>query len=100
MQMFHELREDEYDKNRILRIIVQRIDEDSHLIKSICFSDQSTFFLNGIISRYICRYSDNENPHIFWERHRYSIFRKDQRRGRYLWKPYYRAIEVKPCTLR
>ena len=70
IQILHELNEDDYDRRiEFCESMCQRIDEDPHLIKNICFSDESTFFLNGIVNRHNCRYWDNENPHIFQEGH-------------------------------
>ncbi|KAJ8939426.1 hypothetical protein NQ318_017972 [Aromia moschata] len=44
-------------------VMMQMIHEDPGLISNICFSDESTFVLNGEVKRHNCRYWSDENPH-------------------------------------
>jgi len=70
IQILHELNEDDYDRRiEFCELMCQRINEDHNLIKNICFSDESSFFLNGFVNKHNCRYWDNENPQLFREGH-------------------------------
>jgi len=48
---------------------MEKIQIEPSLIKNICFSDVSTFLLNGLVNKQNCRYWNNENPHVFREGH-------------------------------
>lgn len=42
---------------------------DPNYTKRICFSDESTFYRNGVVNRHNCRYWAQENPHEVRESH-------------------------------
>lgn len=70
ISILQQLSEDDYDRRiEFCEILTARIQNDPNLIKNICFSDESTFFLNGFVNKHNCRYWDNENPHLFREDH-------------------------------
>lgn len=70
MSILQQLSEDDYDRRiEFCEIMTARIQNDPNLIQNICFSDESTFFLNGFVNKHNCRYWDNENPHLFREDH-------------------------------
>lgn len=47
----------------------ERIVQNPHYLKTICFSDECTFFLNGTVNKQNVRYWCDENPHVFREGH-------------------------------
>nr|XP_018913457.1 PREDICTED: uncharacterized protein LOC109041542 [Bemisia tabaci] len=47
----------------------QLIHDDFEILEKICFSDESTFFLNGTVNRHNCTYWATENPFQFRESH-------------------------------
>lgn len=47
----------------------ERIINDEHFLFNTCFSDERSFFLNGVVNRHNCRYS---NPRIYLMRYTYS----------------------------
>ena len=70
IQMFQQLCEDDCDRRiQFCEEMSQKITEDPNLLKNICFSDESTFFLNGFVNKHNCRYWDNTNPFVFREDH-------------------------------
>lgn len=44
-------------------------DEDPTLLRNILFSEEATFYLNDIISRYSSRFCARKNPHWIYEVH-------------------------------
>lgn len=70
MSIVQELGEDDYDRRiQFCETMMEKIQIEPSLIKNICFSDESTFFLNGLVNKQNCRYWNNENPHVFREGH-------------------------------
>lgn len=70
IQIFHQLSEDDFDRRiQFCEEMSQKITEDPYLLQNICFSDESTFFLNGFVNKHNCRYWDNTNPLVFREDH-------------------------------
>lgn len=58
-----ELSEDDYDRRiQFCEIMSDLINENPDLTKNVCFSDECTFYLNGLVNRHNCRYWSNENP--------------------------------------
>ena len=48
--------------------ILHRLDSDPGFLKRVCFSDESTFHVSGIINRHISRIWGSQNPHETYER--------------------------------
>ena len=49
MRIVHELTEDDPDRRlQFCEIMAQKMEENPNYLRHICFSDESTFFLNGI----------------------------------------------------
>lgn len=70
IKLLHELNEDDYDRRlEFCENISQRITDSRHFLYNICFSDESSFFLNGTVNRHNCRFWSDENPHVFHEVH-------------------------------
>lgn len=70
IQILQQLSEDDYDRRiEFCETMTQMIQADRNFVKNVCFSDESTFFLNGFVNKHNCRYWDNENPHLFREDH-------------------------------
>lgn len=70
LQIHQQLSEDDYDRRiQFCEEITRKITDNPNLLKNICFSDESTFFLNGFVNRHNCRYWNNENPHVFRQDH-------------------------------
>ena len=42
---------------------------DNNFLFNVCFSDECTFFLNGVVNRHNCRYWADDNPRVFHEVH-------------------------------
>lgn len=57
IRLIHELSEDDPDKRlRFCEEMEAMVAADPHLVKQIFFSDESSFFLNGVVDRHNCRY--------------------------------------------
>lgn len=58
-------------ENRILfcETMLQKIAEDGAFLKHICFTDESTFFVNGDVNVQNVRFWATENPHELFETH-------------------------------
>lgn len=70
IQLVHELNEDDPDRRlQFCDAISHEIDRDPLFVFKTCFSDECTFFLNGLVNRHNCRYWCKENPHVFRESH-------------------------------
>ena len=68
--LIHEINEDDPDRRmQFCDQIQQKIAEDPEFVKKTCFSDESSFFLNGTVNRHNCRYWALQNPHEFRETH-------------------------------
>ena len=46
-----------------------KINQQPDYVKTICFSDESTFYLNGNVNTQNVRYWSDANPHLFRETH-------------------------------
>ena len=58
------LSEDDPDRRvEFCELMDNRIAMSPEFLRSICFSDEATFYLDGEINRHNCRYWDTENPH-------------------------------------
>lgn len=70
LQILHELVEEDPDRRlEYCEIMSERIVQNPHYLKTICFSDECTFFLNGTVNKQNVRYWCDENPHVFREGH-------------------------------
>ena len=43
--------------------MLDRLDSDPGFMKCVCFSDESTFHVSGLLNRHNLRIWDSENPH-------------------------------------
>ncbi|CAH0391520.1 unnamed protein product [Bemisia tabaci] len=69
-KLVHEINEDDPDRRlQFCEVMLQKLEADPAMVEKICFSDESTFFLNGVLNRHNCRYWSDSNPHEFREAH-------------------------------
>ena len=52
--------------------MLHRVDSDPGFLKCVCFSDESTFHVSGLISRHNSRIWGSQNPHETYELERDS----------------------------
>ena len=52
--------------------MLHRLDSDTGFLKRVCFSDESTFHVSGLINRHNSRISGSPNPHETYELERDS----------------------------
>uniref|UniRef100_A0A8D9AAQ2 Histone-lysine N-methyltransferase SETMAR n=1 Tax=Cacopsylla melanoneura TaxID=428564 RepID=A0A8D9AAQ2_9HEMI len=65
VQLIHALNEDDPDRRvQFCDQMLGMIQENNNIVEQICFSDESTFFLNGSLHRHNCRYWSTENNHV------------------------------------
>lgn len=70
MQIKQALAEDDFDRRiQFCELMIERIAENDQLLKNICFSDESTFFLNGCVNKHNVRYWSDSNPYFMREGH-------------------------------
>lgn len=61
-----ELVRDDFDRRiEFCEVMCGKISQDPNLLRHICFSDESTFFLNGAVNIQNVRFWCTENPHEF-----------------------------------
>src|SRR6202042_2575462 len=66
LKILHELTEDDPDHRlEFCELMADRLKGNRNYLKSICFSDECTFFLNGKVNRQNVRYWSDVNPHIY-----------------------------------
>lgn len=66
IKILHQLVEDDPDRRlEFCEIMAERIAANRFYLQHICFSDESTFCLNGSVNTQNCRYWCDENPHEF-----------------------------------
>jgi hypothetical protein len=64
VQHHHELNDDDFLNRMIFaEDFMDRCNTDPHLLENICFTDESTFFLNGHFNHQNIRYYSDSNPH-------------------------------------
>lgn len=64
------MNDDDFDRRlQFCETMSERAIADQHFLFNICFSDECSFFLNGIVNRHNCRYWSDSNPSIFHEVH-------------------------------
>ena len=70
IRLVQELNEDDFDRRvQFCEIMSERAMQNENFLFNVCFSDECTFFLNGIVNRHNCRYWADTNPRIFHETH-------------------------------
>lgn len=70
MQLYHELGDDDFDRRvEFCETMTGMIRQNRNILRNICFSDESCFFLNGLVNRHNCRFWSDVNPHVFQEEH-------------------------------
>ena len=68
--LVQELLEDDYDRRlQFCEEIMRRCDENNGFPLNILFSDEATFYLNGVVNRHNYRFWSQENPHWICEAH-------------------------------
>ena len=66
IQVLQKLNEDDPDRRmEFCQRMMDRANENEYFIRSICFSDEATFFINGEVNRHNMRYWSQENPNWF-----------------------------------
>lgn len=70
IHLVQELNEDDFDRRlQFCEDMSERIINDEHFLFNTCFSDECSFFLNGVVNRHNCRYWSDFNPRIYHEVH-------------------------------
>lgn len=70
VHLVQELSEDDFDRRiQFCELMTEKIIVDKKILRRICFSDECTFFLNGLVNRHNMRYWCQENPHEFRTEH-------------------------------
>lgn len=67
--LVQELSENDFEKREDFCEMMELLIRNDDIAKNICFSDESTFFLNGYVNRHNMRYWCQENPHEFRVEH-------------------------------
>lgn len=68
--LVQELNEDDPDRRlQFCETMMNRCNANPEFVNRIIFSDEATFFINGIVNRQNCRYWAAENPHWMMEAH-------------------------------
>lgn len=63
------LKETDYWKHQDFCELMDHSIRDPNFLRNICFTDESTFHLNGYVNRHNCRYWCEENPNEYLEAH-------------------------------
>lgn len=70
IRLVQELNEDDFDRRlQFCEVMSERALNNDNFIFNVCFSDECSFFLNGLVNRHNCRYWADSNPRIFHETH-------------------------------
>lgn len=70
VKLVQELNEDDFDRRlEFCESMTQFINNNPQLLNNICFSDECSFSLNGLVNRHNCRYWAESDPHIMREFH-------------------------------
>ena len=73
MQLLQALKpEDKPRRKKFAVTMLHRLDSDSGFLKRVCFSDESTFHVSGLINRHNSRIWGSQNPHETYELERDS----------------------------
>ncbi|EFN87922.1 hypothetical protein EAI_08475, partial [Harpegnathos saltator] len=70
IQLSQQINEDDFDRRlEFCEIISTRAVYNPNFLFNVCFSDECTFYLNGIVNRHNCRYWADSNLRILHEVH-------------------------------
>lgn len=69
MKLTQELSEADFGKRLDFCESMENSIRDPNFLKNVCFSDESTFHLNGYVNRHNCRYWCEANPHEYRQSH-------------------------------
>lgn len=69
VKLTQELKESDYEKRLDFCELMDTRIRDPDFLKKVCFSDESTFHLNGYVNRHNCRYWCEENPNEHRDAH-------------------------------
>ena len=70
-QLLHEIKANDKPKRFDWAVdMLANIDIDAEFLSNFVFSDEATFYVNGHVNRYNCRYWATENPHQVIENRR------------------------------
>lgn len=69
MKLTQELQEADFGKRLDFCESMENSIRDPNFLKNVCFSDESTFHLNGYVNRHNCRYWCEANPNEYREAH-------------------------------
>ena len=68
MQVLQALKpEDKPRRKEFAVTMLRRLDSDPGFLKRVCFSDESTFHVSGLINRHNSRIWGSQNPHETYE---------------------------------
>lgn len=68
--LVQELLEDDYDRRlEFCEEMMRRCDGNNNFPRDIIFSDEATFYVNGVVNRHNYRFLSQENPHWIHEAH-------------------------------
>jgi hypothetical protein len=89
LKMVHHLSDDDPDRRlEFCECMTNKISQNPHYTKTICFSDESTFCLNGNVNTQNVRYWSVTNPHTFREEHTQFPEKVNVWAGTYFGKPH------------
>lgn len=70
IHLVHELLEDDFDRRvEFCDTVMEKCHVNPNFVRSVLFSDEATFVLNGNVNRHNCRYWSDENPRWMREAH-------------------------------
>lgn len=69
IRLTQELKEADYGLRLDFCEEMENLMRDPNFLKNICFTDESTFHLNGYVNRHNCRYWCEQNPNEYREAH-------------------------------
>jgi len=69
IKLTQELQETDYAKRLDFCELMERATRDPNIMKTICFTDESTFHLTGYVNRHNCRYWCEANPNEHRQAH-------------------------------
>lgn len=70
VQLVQELLDDDFDRRlEFCETMMNHCNNDPQFVRHVVFSDEATFYLNGIVNRQNCRYWAPANPHWMMEDH-------------------------------
>lgn len=70
IHLSQQLNEDDPDRRlQFCEEMTERIANNPNFLYCTCFSDESTFFLNGAVNRHNCRYWSDSKPFVVREQH-------------------------------